>query len=75
MRTLRFEEWQARRRAFAAERSRAEHRREARSWSRGADGHEVIPRLDLDRRETWLRSGRLVRVAPRRWRIDTAVAP
>ena len=75
MKTRKFEDWQSRRREFLAERALLDMTRGRKGRPRDPARREILLRLDLARRAAWLRSGRLVRIAPRRYRIDTAVAP
>ena len=75
MKTRKFEEWQSRRRAFLPERALLDTTRGRRNRPRDPEKRELLLRLDIARRAAWLLSGRLVRIAPRRYRIDTSVAP
>jgi hypothetical protein len=75
MKTRNFEDWQSRRRAFLQERSLLDTTRGRKSRPRNPEKRELLLRLDIARREAWLRSGRLIRIAPRRYRIDTSIAP
>ena len=75
MKTRDFEDWQSRRRAFLPERSLLDTTRGRKNRPRDPEKRELLLRLDIARRVAWLRSGRLVRIAPRRYRIDPSVAP
>jgi hypothetical protein len=75
MRKLKFEAWQARRRAFLTERGLLDTARGHKGRPRDPAKRELLMHLDDARRAAWLRSGRLVRLGPRRYRIDTSIAP
>jgi hypothetical protein len=75
MKARKFEDWQSRRREFLAERALLDTTRGRKGRPRDPEKRELLLRLDIARREAWLRSGRLIRIAPRRYRIDTSCAP
>lgn len=74
MRTVKYTEWQTKRLRSLRTRAQLGATRGTSVRPRDQAERQLLTKLDKERLEAWQKTGRLIRVAPRRYKINTSVS-
>lgn len=74
MRTVKYADWQSKRMRSLRARAKLGEARSASLKPRDQAERQLLTKLDKARLEAWQKTGRLIRVAPRRYKINTSVS-